>query len=181
MACFSNVFCQNVRLVRAFTCVGILPNQYIYFIPHANLQYTLRPRRSGDSRMQSETHCCDEYHYNHADSPFYAAVTPTSDVLYRVVFDTSGIFSHCQLKASSYQVLIHCLKDDKIEISPRGDLPHRIVQETKVEQDEAGSCTNGFIFWKLRQIKNSSLFLMWLEMLKNDHQRSLAKSVFKYS
>ena len=105
---------------------------------------------------------------------------PASDVtrlLYRVVFDTSWIFANRQLntgKVLSYQVLLHSTigkKDDVIEISTRGDLPHQVVQEAEVERDNGdgpGSCTNGFISRKLRQIKNSNLFLMWLERLKND-------------
>ena len=77
-------------------------------------------------------------------------------------------------KALSFHVLIHSTvgkKDDIIVISPRGDLPHHVVQEAEVardDRDRASSCTNWFISRKLRQIKNSNLFMMWLERLKND-------------
>ena len=58
-------------------------------------------------------------------------------------------------KPLSYQVLIHSTigkKDDVIEISPRGDLPHQVVQEAEVELsdgDGADSYTNRFISRKL--------------------------------
>ena len=95
----------------------------------------------------------DQYHYNHAHSAVYAAVTPASDVtwlLYRVVLDTSWIFTHRQLYTVSSAI---GKKDDVTKISPRGDLLHQVVQEAEVEQDNgdgAGSCTNGFISNKSR-------------------------------
>ena len=68
-------------------------------------------------------------------------------------------------------MLIHSTagkKDDVIEISPRGDLLHHVVQEAEVKRDDGdgtGSCNNWFISLKLRYIKNSNLFITWV---KND-------------